>query len=208
MNSGIARQAASVITGLPFVATGADNLPLVSPETFVVVPLERREQRGHGQRGGARREPRAFDVRKGITIVEGRAFRSGAREVVVGEAFASRFPNSGVGQTHQVRRADWTVVGQFAAERLVVRVGDLGRERADDAGLPGRDLPERDVPDEGPGLLRRHQADAGGGLPAAGRRVPGARASTPTSPPCWRRSSSSSRSSSRPSWRSARCSAR
>ena len=115
MSSGIARQAASVITGMPFVATGSDNLPLVSPETFVVVPLERRNTQGMANVVVRGVSPRAFDVRKGITIAEGRAFRSGAREVVVGKAFASRFPHSGVGETIKFADTDWTVVGQFSA---------------------------------------------------------------------------------------------
>ncbi len=115
MNSGIARQAASVITGLPFVATGPDNLPLVSPETFVVVPLERRNNAGMANVVVRGVSPRAFDVRKGISISEGRVFRSGAREVVVGKAFANRFPHSGVGETIKFADTDWIVVGHFSA---------------------------------------------------------------------------------------------
>lgn len=116
MNSGITRQSASIITGLPFVATGSDNLPLVSPETFVVVPLERRNNAGMANVVVRGVSTRAFDVRKGVAIAEGRAFRSGAREVVVGKAFANRFPNSDVGQTIKFADADWTVVGHFAAD--------------------------------------------------------------------------------------------
>src|SRR3970282_1306764 len=41
MYSGISRQTASIIAGYPFVAQGPDGLPLVSAETFVVIPLER-----------------------------------------------------------------------------------------------------------------------------------------------------------------------
>jgi ABC-type lipoprotein release transport system permease subunit len=116
MNSGIARQTASIVTGMPFVATGADNLPLVSPELFVVVPLERRNNAGMANVVVRGVSTKAFEVRKGITMVEGRVFRPGAREVVVGKAFASRFPNSDVGATLQFADADWTVVGHFAAD--------------------------------------------------------------------------------------------
>ena len=116
MNSGIARQTASIITGMPFVATGSDHLPLVSPETFVVVPLERRNNAGMANVVVRGVNPKAFEVRKGIRITEGRTFRSGAREVVVGTAFASRFPNSDVGATIRFADADWTVVGHFTAD--------------------------------------------------------------------------------------------
>jgi ABC-type antimicrobial peptide transport system permease subunit len=58
---------------------------------------------------------RAFEVRKDIEIVAGRTFNSGAREVVVGVAYAKRFPNSEVGKVVRFAEEDWTVVGQFSA---------------------------------------------------------------------------------------------
>lgn len=116
MNSGIGRQNASIIGGFPFVAAGADGLPLISPETFVVVPLDRRNEGGMANVVVRGVSPRAFEVRKGITIVAGRTFTPGAREVVVGTAFASRFPNSGVGEVLRFAETDWTVVGHFSAE--------------------------------------------------------------------------------------------
>ena len=116
MNSGIDRQSASVISGLPFVAAGPDNLPMVSSETFVVVPLERANQGGMANVVVRGVSQRAFEVRKGIQIVEGRQFNPGAREVVVGVAYAARFPNSGVGSVVRFGEEDWTVVGRFTAE--------------------------------------------------------------------------------------------
>ena len=116
MNSGIPRQAASIISGLPFVAQSPAGTPMVSPETFVVVPLERANNAGMANvviRGVSQQ---AFEVRRGIQIVAGRTFRSGAREVVVGAAYAKRFPNSNVGDTVRFAEEDWTVVGQFTAD--------------------------------------------------------------------------------------------
>jgi ABC-type lipoprotein release transport system permease subunit len=116
MNSGVGRQTASILAGFPFVATGADGLPLISPETFVVVPLDRREGGGMANVVVRGVSPRAFEVRKGITITEGRQFRPGAREVVVGTAYAARFPNSRVGDVVRFAETDWTVVGRFSAD--------------------------------------------------------------------------------------------
>ncbi len=115
MNSAIDRQAASVISGLPFVATNQENLPLVSPETFVVVPLERANQGGMANVVARGVSQRAFEVRRSIRIVAGRTFHSGAREVVVGIAYAKRFPNAEVGNVIRFANNDWTVVGQFSA---------------------------------------------------------------------------------------------
>lgn len=116
MNSGIGRQAASIVTGLPFVATGPDGLPLVSAETFVVVPLQRANEGGMANVVVRGVSPRAFDVRRGVEVVEGRPFRAGAREVVVGKGYVSRFPNSDVGQVLRFAEQDWTIVGHFAAD--------------------------------------------------------------------------------------------
>jgi putative ABC transport system permease protein len=115
MSSGISRQAASVVAGFPFVARDGANQPLISAETFVVVPLERVGGGGMANVVVRGVSTQAFQVRKGIEIVAGRAFKTGAREVVVGVAYAQRFPNSEVGKTVRFAEEDWTVVGQFAA---------------------------------------------------------------------------------------------
>jgi len=116
MNSGIGRQAVSIVAGMPFVATDEQGRPLISPETFVVVPLYRSEGRGLANVVARGVGLRAFEVRKGIEITEGRVFRPGNREVVVGRTFVQRFPNSGVGDQITFGGQDWTVVGHFAAD--------------------------------------------------------------------------------------------
>lgn len=115
MNSGLSRQAASIIAGLPFVERNAEGQPLVSAETFVVVPLERAGGGGMANVVVRGVSPLAFEVRKGVRIEEGRVFRSGAREVVVGVTYARRFPNSGLGQVVRFADEDWTIVGHFSA---------------------------------------------------------------------------------------------
>ncbi len=115
MNSGLGRQVASVVSGLPFVAQNAAGQPMVSPETFVVVPMERAGGGGMANVVVRGVSERALEVRKNIEVVEGRPFRSGAREVIVGASYAKRFPNSGVGQVVRFAEQDWTIVGHFSA---------------------------------------------------------------------------------------------
>lgn len=115
MNSGVSRQTASIVAGFPFVARDDANQPLISAETFVVVPLARVGGAGMANVVVRGVSPQAFVVRKGVEIVEGRQFRSGAREVVVGVAYAKRFPNSEVGQVVRFAEEEWTIVGHFAA---------------------------------------------------------------------------------------------
>jgi len=116
MNSGISREQTSIVSGMPFVATNTDGRPLVSAETFVVVPLERSEGRGLANVVVRGVGLSAFEVRKGVEITEGRVFRPGSREIVVGRTFVSRFPNSEVGDQIRFGGQDWTVVGRFSAD--------------------------------------------------------------------------------------------
>lgn len=115
MNSGLGRQVASIVSGLPFVAQNAAGQPMVSPETFVVVPMERAGGGGMANVVVRGVSERALEVRKNIEVVEGRPFRSGAREVIVGTSYAKRFPNSEVGQIVRFAEQDWTIVGHFSA---------------------------------------------------------------------------------------------
>ena len=114
MYSGIGRSGMSIIAGMPFVARNADNMPLVSPEIFVVLGLRRMNGglanvvvRGVGAR--------VLEVRNNIEILEGRSFRPGASEVIIGEAIIERFPNTAIGDTFSFGGRDWTVVGHFSA---------------------------------------------------------------------------------------------
>jgi len=116
LNSGISRDDANIVAGMPFIATNADGSRLVSAETFVVVPLERVGDSGLANVVVRGVSLAAFDVRHRIEIVAGRKFRPGSREIVVGRTFADRFPNSELGGQIQFGGQDWTVVGQFAAD--------------------------------------------------------------------------------------------
>ncbi|MEJ2205486.1 MAG: ABC transporter permease [Gemmatimonadota bacterium] len=115
MNSGINRQDANIVAGMPFVATNQGGRPLVSAETFVVVPLYRSEGKGLANVVARGVGLSAFEVRRDVEIVEGRAFRPGSREVVVGRTFTQRFPNSDIGDRLRFAGQDWTVVGHFEA---------------------------------------------------------------------------------------------
>jgi len=97
------------------VATGADGRPLASPEIVIVVSLPRR---GTGDptnvtiRGVT---PRAFEVRGGIEIKQGRTFTPGLYEVVVGERMAARIEGLDVGKIIPIQKHDWKIVGIFAS---------------------------------------------------------------------------------------------
>lgn len=59
--------------------------------------------------------PIGLRVRKGLAIEQGRWFRPGFREVVVGYSIATRYPNVGLGGKVHMGRGDWQVVGIMRA---------------------------------------------------------------------------------------------
>src|SRR5262245_63309444 len=86
INSTVARDQVRLIEEAPGIARGADGKPLLSAELYLVVDGVKRSSqtkanlplRGIGTAGAA--------GRKGIRIVEGRMFNTGANEIVVGKA--------------------------------------------------------------------------------------------------------------------------
>ncbi|HEY7460841.1 MAG TPA: FtsX-like permease family protein [Gemmatimonadota bacterium] len=114
LSSAFDREVAQVIEAMPFVARGPDGRPLASPEVYVVINLERL---GGGMANVVARgvSPQAFQVRKDVRIVEGRALRPGASEILIGKTIGERFANTAVGDKLAFAGRDWTVVGRFEA---------------------------------------------------------------------------------------------
>jgi putative ABC transport system permease protein len=115
MTSGIGRDATNVISLDPRVARDADGNPLASPELVVVASMKRKQDgmdtnvviRGVTQT--------AFKVRSGIEIVEGRNFRPGLYELVVGKKTFERMEGMAIGKPIRLQRREWTIVGVFEA---------------------------------------------------------------------------------------------
>ncbi|HEU4401829.1 MAG TPA: ABC transporter permease, partial [Candidatus Polarisedimenticolia bacterium] len=98
------------------VARGTDGQPLASPEVVVVANLPRRadgEPANVTLRGVT---PRAFAVRRGVHVLEGRLFTPGLNEVIVGARIRDRIRGVDLGATIRVQKRDWRVVGIFAAD--------------------------------------------------------------------------------------------
>ncbi len=110
------REDANLIATDARVARGADGQPLASPEIVIVANLPRRAD---GQptnvtlRGVT---AKAFEVRNGVRIVEGRAFAPGLNEVIVGAKIRARIRGLDLGSRVSVQRRNWEIVGVFTAE--------------------------------------------------------------------------------------------
>lgn len=115
INSTVTRDQARLIEDGPGIARGADGKPLLSPELYLVVDGIKRSTktkanlplRGIGEQGAA--------LRKGVTMAQGRMFRSGSNEIVVGKSLQREFEGFELGSTVAFGTTRWTVVGVFDA---------------------------------------------------------------------------------------------
>ena len=113
LSSGVARDQAVVLASLPAIARDAQGRPLVSAEIVVMVDLPRKGQTDPNNVPFRGVQPPAFAIRDEATIVEGRLFARGVREVIVGRKAAAQFAGLDVGSRIAFRDSDWTVVGIF-----------------------------------------------------------------------------------------------
>ena len=114
-NSVIVRDQVPLISALDGIARDSSGRALVSAELSQVVNLPSRSDgtdanaqlRGVGEQ--------AWELRPQLKIVEGRKFRPGLRELVVGQGAMQQFRGITVGQQLQLANQSWTVVGKFAS---------------------------------------------------------------------------------------------
>lgn len=94
------------------VSRDAEGKPLSSPEIVVINNMPRfdGEPTNVTLRGVT---PRAFEVRGGIELVEGRHIRPGLNELIVGERIVARIRGIAIGEKIDMQNADWEVVGIF-----------------------------------------------------------------------------------------------
>ena len=114
-NSVITRDQVPLLGTLPGVARDAQGRALLSAELSQVVNLVSKSDgtdvnaqfRGVGDM--------AWAVHDKVKIVQGRAFKPGLREIVVGQGAQGQFRDMDVGRTLTLGNQTWTVVGVFAS---------------------------------------------------------------------------------------------
>lgn len=117
INSAIDRRQAAILSTLPGIATDALGRPLLSAETVVLINLPKRSNgkpsnvtvRGTSEIG--------LQLRPGVRIVEGRMFRPGTSEIVVGSSTASGFAGIDIGASLRFAGRDWLIVGRYDSGR-------------------------------------------------------------------------------------------
>jgi putative ABC transport system permease protein len=97
------------------IARDAQGQAMASPEIVVIGSLPRRSDGVAANVTIRGVTPKAFEVRGGIQLEQGRLFTPGLYEVVVGSRIAERIRGLDVGQNIRIQRHDWKIVGIFAS---------------------------------------------------------------------------------------------
>jgi putative ABC transport system permease protein len=113
LNSGLSREQATIVKQAPGVASGAGGTPLASAEVIVIAELLKAGETTGSNITVRGVEPAAFDLRPRLEIVEGRRFRPGLKELIVGRGVAQQFQGVKIGERLRMRGSEWDVVGVF-----------------------------------------------------------------------------------------------
>ncbi len=114
--SSLSRDATLTIMDAPGVKKDADGKPIASAEAVVIVELPKKSS-GTGANVTLRGiGPEGLALRPEIHLVEGRAFRPGLRELIVGRSAEKQFAGLDLGSHVAIRDSDWTVVGVFESK--------------------------------------------------------------------------------------------
>ena len=116
MTSGVPLADRNMIMVDERVARDANGQPLASWEQVVVIGLPRI---GDGQPANVTLRavtPRAFEVRGGIKVVEGRSFTPGLDEVIVGRKLTKRIAGLAIGGDVKYQQKLFRIVGLFESE--------------------------------------------------------------------------------------------
>jgi putative ABC transport system permease protein len=113
--SSVTREQLAIVETFPQIAR-ANNRPLASPELVVIIALPRKSDGNPANVPVRGVGPLAFDVRETLSLVEGRRFTPGTREINVGRLAVGRFAGIELGSEVKFGGATWNVVGIFEAD--------------------------------------------------------------------------------------------
>jgi putative ABC transport system permease protein len=116
LTSGIAGAEARVIKDAPGVRQEGST-PLASAELFVIIDVPKKSSPDSPANVPMRGiEPIGLKTREEISLIEGRMFRFGTNEVIVGRSASRQFAGLNVGDTLVSGQSRWPVVGIFEAD--------------------------------------------------------------------------------------------
>jgi putative ABC transport system permease protein len=113
IQSAVTRDQSSLIETIPEVARGTDGAPLVSKETLVLTQIVKKGGDKPANVVVRGLPPVGFTLRPQVKIIDGRMFRAGTSEIIVGKSIADGFERTDIGETQRFAGREWTVVGTF-----------------------------------------------------------------------------------------------
>ena len=105
----------NIIRSLPYIAKTGDGKPIISYEPVVVINLKKVD-------GGLSNvtvrgvSPQVEILRPQVKLVEGRMFKWGTRELIVGSGLINRFKGANIGDKVKFAGDNWTIVGEFTTD--------------------------------------------------------------------------------------------
>jgi putative ABC transport system permease protein len=118
LTSGIGGPEADIIKQAPGVARSG-NIALATAELYVLVDLNKRSTGTPANVPLRGVEPTAFQIRDNVTLTDGRAFRFGTNEAIVGLAASRQFEGVELGSEFKSGELTLTIVGVFTANGSV-----------------------------------------------------------------------------------------
>jgi putative ABC transport system permease protein len=116
LNSVLDRDSINAIIQAPGVARSADGKPVASAEQSVVANLPKRNDPSVDANVPIRGvDDEAWTLRPNVKIVQGRRFKPGLRELVVGQGAMRQFAGLDVGSRLRLAGQEWSIVGEFAS---------------------------------------------------------------------------------------------
>ena len=133
LSSAVTREVFQTLKSMPGIARDGDE-PMASLEMVTVINLpsvDSPDGMNVTLRGVL---PLGIKMRDGLKIADGRWFRPGQREVVVGKSIARRYPDAQLGKKLRFGRGEWEVVGVMDGGQSAVNseiFGDLNQTSSD-----------------------------------------------------------------------------
>src|SRR6266704_4230096 len=114
MTSGVSLDSVKIIQDAPGIARGADG-PLLTSEAVLMAPIPLRSTGTDANVQLRGVSPNVLTIRRNVRIIEGRMFRPGLSEVIVGKNAKATYTGLTLGNTIWLGSARWQVVGTFDA---------------------------------------------------------------------------------------------
>ncbi len=113
----IDRATADLISTMPMIQKDETGKPLLTSDAVTIINAPKKDGGGLSNLAVRGVSENALKIRNKITIISGRMFTFGARELIVGKAIEERFSNIAIGNTIKFAGDNWVIVGIMDAEK-------------------------------------------------------------------------------------------